>query len=51
MSHNSEKLLANTSSLESQSEIIIENEEMVLVPCSLKDYEKIEELANIQGDP
>ena len=47
MSHNSEKLSANTSSLKSQSEIIIENEAMVLVPCSFKDYEKIEELANI----
>ena len=47
MSYNSEKLKAKTSSLESQSEIIIENEAMVLVHCSFKDYKKIEELANI----
>ena len=45
MSSSSDDLLPDTS-LEYRNEIVIENETMVLIPCGLKDYEKIVELAN-----
>ena len=43
MSSNSNK---PDTSLEYRNEIVIENETMVLIPCGLRDYQKIAELAN-----
>ena len=43
MSSNSNK---PDTSLEYRNEIVIENETMVLIPCGLRDYQKIVELAN-----
>ena len=43
MSSNSKK---PDTSLEYRDEIVIGNETMILVPCGLMDYQKIEELAN-----
>ena len=43
MSNNSNK---PDTSLEYRNDIVIENETMVLIPCGLRDYQKIVELAN-----
>ena len=45
MSSNSIKILPDTS-LEYRDEIVIGNETMILVPCGLRDYQKIVELTN-----
>ena len=45
MSSSSDDLLPDTS-LEYRNDIVIENETMVLIPCGLKDFQKIVELAN-----